>query len=52
MKVQQRACERTYTTTLIQTEQPLDLTAFCELIARQMLSDKKYFDRGENNNGK
>ena len=51
MRVKQRAHERTYATTLIQTEQPLDLTAFCELIAKQMLSDKNLINRGENNNG-
>lgn len=44
-----RAAERTYTTRLIQTEKPLDLTAFCELVAKQILLDTK--KRGELKNG-
>lgn len=51
MKARQSADKRTYTTRLIQSEQPLDLTAFCEMVARQMLCDEKFIKTGEDKNG-
>lgn len=51
MKARQSADKRTYSTRLVKTEQPLDLTVFCEMVARQMLCDAKYTKMGENKNG-
>lgn len=37
--------ERTYSTVLLEAEKPIDLSMFCELIAKQMLADEKFIHK-------
>lgn len=45
MKKSKVKTERTFATTLIEAQQPPDLSMFCELIAQQILSDKNFMSK-------
>lgn len=35
-----RCGARTYSTTLVEAQQPLDISAFCELVAKKLIEEK------------
>lgn len=50
MRKSSNKAERTYTTTFVIAEQPIDLSVFCELIAHKMLTDKNLITKETKNN--